>query len=188
VARQCCGGLGKIANCQVATTAALWTGARAWFLGAALYLPARWLTPVARQRARIASTVRFQEKLRHARSLLRQVRAAGFDVTAVTFTQGGSARPRIMDNQRMPKTRRPARPHARLTQPLVRDGGALRPATWDDALDRAADGFQRNIDAHGPNALGIFSCSKSTNEVNFLAQKLARVAFGTNNIDSCNRT
>ena len=35
---------------------------------------------------------------------------------------------------------------------------------------------------------GIFSCSKSTNEVNFLAQKLARVAFGTNNIDSCNRT
>ena len=52
----------------------------------------------------------------------------------------------------------------------------------------AAAGFQRNLDAHGPNALGIFSCSKSTNEVNFLAQKLARVAFGTNNIDSCNRT
>jgi len=88
----------------------------------------------------------------------------------------------------MATTRRPARPYARLTQPLVRDRGVLRPATWDDALDRAAAGFQRNIDAHGPNALGIFSCSKSTNEVNFLAQKLARVAFGTNNIDSCNRT
>jgi predicted molibdopterin-dependent oxidoreductase YjgC len=42
--------------------------------------------------------------------------------------------------------------------------------------------------AHGADALGIFSCSKSTNEVNFLAQKLARVGFGTNNIDSCNRT
>jgi formate dehydrogenase major subunit len=81
-----------------------------------------------------------------------------------------------------------ARSTSRLTQPLVRADGALRPATWDEALDRAADGFRRNRDARGPDALGIFSCSKSTNEVNFLAQKLARVAFGTNNIDSCNRT
>ena len=79
-------------------------------------------------------------------------------------------------------------PLPRLTQPLVRDDGALRPATWDEALDRAAEGFRRNVAARGPNALGIFSCSKSTNEVNFLAQKLARVAFGNNNIDSCNRT
>ncbi len=100
----------------------------------------------------------------------------------------GPDEPRIEDNQRMLKTRRPARPYARLSQPLVRDRGVLRPATWDEALDRAAAGFRRNIDAHGPNALGIFSCSKSTNEVNFMAQKVARVAFGTNNIDSCNRT
>jgi formate dehydrogenase (hydrogenase) len=81
----------------------------------------------------------------------------------------------------------------RLTQPLVRDGdardgSALRPATWDEALDRATDGFRRTLDAHGPDAMGIFSCSKSTNEMNFLAQKLARVAFGNHNIDSCNRT
>ena len=81
-----------------------------------------------------------------------------------------------------------SQPYARLTQPLVRENGALRPATWDEALDRAAEGFRRNLDARGANALGIFSCSKSTNEVNFLAQKLARTAFGTNNIDSCNRT
>jgi formate dehydrogenase major subunit len=80
------------------------------------------------------------------------------------------------------------RSYPRLLEPLVRERGALRPATWDEALDRAAAGFRRNIDAHGPNALGIFSCSKSTNEVNFLAQKLARVVFGTNNVDSCNRT
>lgn len=80
------------------------------------------------------------------------------------------------------------RPNARLTQPLVRDHGVLRPASWDEALDRAAAGFRRNRDARGADALGIFSCSKSTNEVNFLAQKLARVAFGTHNIDSCNRT
>ena len=86
------------------------------------------------------------------------------------------------------KTRSGPRPYARLTQPLVRDNGVLRPATWDEALDRAAEGFRRNIAAKGPNSLGIFSCSKSTNEVNFLAQKLARVAFGTHNIDSCNRT
>ena len=80
------------------------------------------------------------------------------------------------------------RSYPRLTHPLVRDRGALRPATWDEALDRAAAGFRRNLDARGPDALGIFSCSKSTNEVNFLAQKLARVVFGTNNIYSCNRT
>ena len=78
--------------------------------------------------------------------------------------------------------------YARLTTPLVRENGTLRPASWDEALDRAADGFRRVQQAHGADALGIFSCSKSTNEVNFLAQKLARVAFGTNNIDSCNRT
>ena len=88
----------------------------------------------------------------------------------------------------MSKTRTPARAYGRLSQPLVRERGALRPASWNEALDRAAAGFRRNIDAHGPNALGIFSCSKSTNEVNFMAQKIARVAFGTNNIDSCNRT
>ena len=41
---------------------------------------------------------------------------------------------------------------------------------------------------HGADAIGMFSCSKSTNEVNFLAQKLMRVAIGSNNIDSCNRT
>ena len=79
-------------------------------------------------------------------------------------------------------------PYPRLTEPLVRDGGELRPATWEEALDRAAQGFRRNLDARGPNALGIFSCSKSTNEMNFLAQKLARVVFRTHNIDSCNRT
>ena len=78
--------------------------------------------------------------------------------------------------------------YPRLTQPLVREHGVLRPASWDEALDRAAEGFRRNLDQHGQNATGIFSCSKSTNEVNFLAQKLARVAFGTHNIDSCNRT
>jgi SRSO17 transposase len=82
-ARQYCGALGKIANCQVATTVALWTGVRAWCLGATLYLPDTWLTPAQRQRARIPSAVEFQEKWRHALQLLRRVRAAGFTITAV---------------------------------------------------------------------------------------------------------
>jgi len=76
----------------------------------------------------------------------------------------------------------------RLTEPLVRENGVLRPATWAEALDRAADGFRKTIDAHGPNSFGLFSCSKATNEMNFMMQKFARVAIGTNNIDSCNRT
>lgn len=76
----------------------------------------------------------------------------------------------------------------RLTEPLVKDGGALRPATWDEALDRAAAGIRAAVDRQGPRSFGMFACSKATNEVNFIAQKLARVAIGSNNIDSCNRT
>ena len=76
----------------------------------------------------------------------------------------------------------------RLTHPLVRDDGRLRRASWDEALDRAADGFRRVRDAHGPDAFGLFSCSKATNEMNYIAQKFVRAVIGTNNIDSCNRT
>lgn len=77
---------------------------------------------------------------------------------------------------------------ARLTEPLIRENGAFRPATWDEALDLAAEGFRRVKAEHGGDAIGTFSCSKASNEMNFLAQKLSRVAFGTHNIDSCNRT
>ncbi len=77
---------------------------------------------------------------------------------------------------------------ARLTTPLVRDGGELRPATWDEALDRAAQGLDRARQADTTTSFGIFSCSKATNEMNFLAQKFARQVMRTNNIDSCNRT
>jgi SRSO17 transposase len=83
VARQYCGTLGKVANCQVAVTAALWNGARAWMLGAALYLPEAWLTGAQRSRARIPPSVRFQPKWQLALTLVRQVRAAGVTVTAV---------------------------------------------------------------------------------------------------------
>ena len=75
----------------------------------------------------------------------------------------------------------------RLTEPLVRDGGRLRSASWDEALARAADGFAK-ARAIGPNAFGMFSCSKTTNEMNFIAQKFTRAVMGSNNVDSCNRT
>jgi formate dehydrogenase (hydrogenase) len=78
--------------------------------------------------------------------------------------------------------------YARLKEPLVRDRGKLRPAGWDEALDRAARGLLETIKQYGPRAFGMFSCSKTTNEMNFVAQKFARVVIGSNNIDSCNRT
>jgi len=76
----------------------------------------------------------------------------------------------------------------RLTTPLIRENGTLRAATWDEALTRAADGFRLIRDRDGHEGFGMFSCSKTTNELNFLAQKFARSVMGTNNIDSCNRT
>ncbi|WP_179811908.1 molybdopterin oxidoreductase family protein [Nocardiopsis sinuspersici] len=79
-------------------------------------------------------------------------------------------------------------PLDRLTRPLVREHGELRPATWDEALDRAAAGFRQGVERHGPNSFGMLSCARATNEMNFMAQKFARVVVGTNNVDSCNRT
>jgi formate dehydrogenase major subunit len=76
----------------------------------------------------------------------------------------------------------------RLTEPLVREHGVLRPASWDEALDRAAAGLRRSVDQHGPSSFGMFSCSKATNELNYMAMKFARAVLGSNNIDSCNRT
>jgi len=84
-----------------------------------------------------------------------------------------------------------AKPYVRLTQPLVRDKGrhsVLRPASWDEALERTANGLKSAVEKRGPQSFGLFSCSKSTNEMNFIAQKFARVVIGSNNIDSCNRT
>jgi SRSO17 transposase len=84
VARQYCGALGKIANCQVAVTAALWTGARAWLLGALLYLPQAWIEDATRRAvAGIPASASFQEKWRQAITLLRRARAAGLQLTAV---------------------------------------------------------------------------------------------------------
>jgi formate dehydrogenase (hydrogenase) len=76
----------------------------------------------------------------------------------------------------------------RLTQPLVRTGGELRPASWNEAMDRAAAGFAVAKDRDATKSFGMFSCSKATNEMNYAAQRFVRGVMGSNNIDSCNRT
>jgi formate dehydrogenase major subunit len=80
------------------------------------------------------------------------------------------------------------RQRGRLTEPLIRESGVLRPASWDEALDFAAAGLERARAQDATRSFGMFSCSKASNEVNFLAQKFVRSAMGSNNIDSCNRT
>lgn len=76
------------------------------------------------------------------------------------------------------------RDYSRLTRPLVRKNGELTPVEWDEAMATAAEGLGR----YRGNTFGFFSCSKATNEVNYIAQKWARMVMASNNIDSCNRT
>lgn len=86
------------------------------------------------------------------------------------------------------KKKRFSEPLPRLTTPMVRENGELRPASWEEALDRATAGFGKIRDELGGEGFAMFSCSKSTNEMNYAAQKFIRTAMGSNNIDSCNRT
>ena len=76
------------------------------------------------------------------------------------------------------------RSYARLTEPLVRENEELRPASYEEAMERIVSG----LSSHQGESFGMFSCSKATNETNYIAQKFARVVMGSNNIDSCNRT
>lgn len=76
----------------------------------------------------------------------------------------------------------------RITTPWVRDGSELREATWDEALTRVAASLASARARGAERTFGLFSCSKQTNEMNYVAQKFARVVMGSNNIDSCNRT
>ena len=84
VARQYCGALGKIANCQVAVSTALLTDTLAWPTSLELYLPQEWAQDATRRaRAGIPPSVPFREKWRIALTHIRQVRAAGFQIEAV---------------------------------------------------------------------------------------------------------
>jgi formate dehydrogenase major subunit len=91
----------------------------------------------------------------------------------------------------------------RLTKPLIRKPGvpktkdfvvdpddwrdAFREATWEEALDLAANGLRKIRDANGPRALAGFGSAKGTNEEAYLFQKLVRTGFGSNNVDHCTR-
>lgn len=75
----------------------------------------------------------------------------------------------------------------RLTEPLVKENGEFREASWDEALDRVVEGLGDIIDEYGPDALGLIASSKATNEDNYVMQRFAREVLGTNNIDNCNR-
>jgi len=76
----------------------------------------------------------------------------------------------------------------RLTTPLIRTTTGHRPASWEEAFDCVVSRLKEQIEKHGPHAFGMFSCSKTTNELNYTAQKFVRSVVGCNNIDSCNRT
>jgi len=75
----------------------------------------------------------------------------------------------------------------RLTTPLIKRSGRLEEASWDEALDLIAERFTEIKNKYGPDSLGALSSSRCTNEENYLVAKLARAAFGTNNVDNCAR-
>ena len=75
----------------------------------------------------------------------------------------------------------------RLKQPLVKTYGRFIRADWDEAIQITAERFREIIAKYGPDAIGILVSAKITNEENYLAQKFARAAIGTNNVDHCAR-
>ena len=78
-------------------------------------------------------------------------------------------------------------PHNRLTQPMIKEHGRFRPASWDEALGRVAEEFRAALDEQGPGGVGVISCARASNEDNYAAQKFARAVLKTHNIDHCAR-
>src|SRR5579883_1044095 len=75
----------------------------------------------------------------------------------------------------------------RLTTPLVRGATGLRPASWTEAIAFVAERLRAIVERHGADATAVLGSARSTNEENYVAQKFARVALGTNNVDCCAR-
>jgi predicted molibdopterin-dependent oxidoreductase YjgC len=75
----------------------------------------------------------------------------------------------------------------RLAVPLIKENGAFREASWDEALDLVADRLGEIKEAHGPDSLGVLTSARITNEENYVANKFARAVLKTNNIDHCAR-
>lgn len=75
----------------------------------------------------------------------------------------------------------------RLTSPLIRKDGELQEATWEEAMNLIEERFKLSLEKYGAHSFAFLSSAKCTNEENYLMQKLARAAIGTNNIDHCAR-
>ncbi|HET7217028.1 MAG TPA: formate dehydrogenase subunit alpha [Vicinamibacterales bacterium] len=75
----------------------------------------------------------------------------------------------------------------RITEPMIRDGGAWRSVSWTDACAFVADRLQSLVRGHGPDSIGVLGSARATNEDNYVAQKFARAVIGTNNVDCCAR-
>lgn len=75
----------------------------------------------------------------------------------------------------------------RITRPMIREGEAWRPVSWEGAFEFVVDELARIVAAHGPDSVGVLGSSRATNEENYLTQKFARVVIGTNNVDCCAR-
>jgi predicted molibdopterin-dependent oxidoreductase YjgC len=75
----------------------------------------------------------------------------------------------------------------RLKGPLIKKEGVFQSASWDEALDVVSEGLKKVKAEHGLDAIGVLVSAKCTNEENYLLQKLARAAIGTNNVDHCAR-
>ena len=75
----------------------------------------------------------------------------------------------------------------RLTQPLIKKDGEFVTASWEEALSLIAEKFSAIKAESGGDALAVLSSARCTNEDNYLANKLTRAVFGTNNIDHCAR-
>jgi len=75
----------------------------------------------------------------------------------------------------------------RLRSPMIRDGGLVREATWEEATDLIVENLLDIKEKHGSDALAFLSSAKLTNEENYLFMKMARATFKTNNVDHCAR-
>jgi predicted molibdopterin-dependent oxidoreductase YjgC len=75
----------------------------------------------------------------------------------------------------------------RLKYPLIKKDGAFQRASWEEALDLIAGRLTGIKKRFGPDAIGLLSSAKCTNEENFLMMKFARAVLGTNNVDHCAR-
>jgi len=75
----------------------------------------------------------------------------------------------------------------RLTDPLIKENGTFRQATWEEAIDLVAGKLKNIRDTHGGDSIGVLTSARITNEENYIAHKFTRAVLKTNNIDHCAR-